>query len=257
MGEPVLSLRSLNKSFGGLRVTDDVSLDLWPGEIHAIIGPNGAGKTTLIHQISGFLASDSGQVLLAGIDVTGFSPQARATAGLARSFQITSLLPAFTALENVALAIQARMGSSFRFFRKAAAEAALNEEAASILAAMGLADRATTQAGILSHGEKRTLEFAIARAMRPKLMLLDEPMAGAGHEEGQRLVTLMQALKGEIPMLLVEHDMDAVFKLADRVSVLVYGKIIASGTPAEIRNNRDVRVAYLGDEHGNGAPDHA
>jgi branched-chain amino acid transport system ATP-binding protein len=248
LAEPVLSLRGLTKNFGGLRVTDGVDLDVLPGEVHAVIGPNGAGKTTLIHQISGFLAPDAGRVLLGGRDVTRLPPDRRAQAGLARSFQITSILPAFSALENVALAVQARSGSSFRFFRRAAAEAALNEEAAAILDAVGLGGRMDALAGVLSHGEKRTLEFAIARAMRPKLMLLDEPMAGAGHEEGERLVGLMAGLKGEIPMLLVEHDMDAVFRLADRLSVLVYGRIIATGAPDEIRANPEVRAAYLGEE---------
>jgi branched-chain amino acid transport system ATP-binding protein len=248
MAEPVLSLRGLRKNFGGLRVTDDVSLDVRPGEIHAIIGPNGAGKTTLIHQISGFLAPDAGQVFLAGRDVTRHSADARARAGLARSFQITSILPAFSALENVALAVQARSGSSFRFFGKAAAEKALNGEARAMLEQVGLLERADVIAGVLSHGEKRALECAIALAMQPKVMLLDEPMAGAGHDEGQRLIDLMLRLKARIPMLLVEHDMDAVFRVADRISVLVYGRIIATGAPAEIRANSDVRAAYLGEE---------
>jgi branched-chain amino acid transport system ATP-binding protein len=248
MAEPVLSLRGLTKNFGGLRVTDSVSLDVRPGEIHAVIGPNGAGKTTLIHQISGFLAPDAGKVLLAGTDITAFSPDQRARAGLARSFQITSILPAFSALENVALAVQARSGSSFRFFGRASAETVLNGEAMDILADVGLGARMDTPAGELSHGEKRTLEFAVARAMRPKVMLLDEPMAGAGREEGERLVSLMLALKGEVPMLLVEHDMDAVFRLADRLSVLVYGRIVATGSPDEIRANPEVRTAYLGEE---------
>jgi branched-chain amino acid transport system ATP-binding protein len=248
MAEPVLALRGLTKNFGGLRVTDNVDLDVRPGEVHAVIGPNGAGKTTLIHQISGFLAPDAGIVSLAGRDVTRLPPEARAQAGLARSFQITSVLPAFTTQENVALAVQARSGSSFRFFGRASAEAALNDEAVAILDGVGLGARKDMPAGVLSHGEKRTLEFAIARAMRPKLMLLDEPMAGAGREEGERLVGLMAALKGEVPMLLVEHDMDAVFRLADRVSVLVYGRIIATGDPASIRANPEVRAAYLGEE---------
>jgi branched-chain amino acid transport system ATP-binding protein len=248
LADPVLSLRGLTKSFGGLRVTDNVDLDVLPGEIHAVIGPNGAGKTTLIHQISGFLAPDAGTVTLAGRDVTRLPPEARARAGLSRSFQITSVMPAFTALENVALAVQARSGSSFRFFGRASAESALNDEAAALLDDVGLGARKDMPAGALSHGEKRTLEFAIARAMRPKLMLLDEPMAGAGHEEGERLVGLLAALKGEVPMLLVEHDMDAVFRLADRVSVLVYGKVIATGAPADIRANPEVRAAYLGEE---------
>jgi branched-chain amino acid transport system ATP-binding protein len=248
LADPVLSLRGLVKNFGGLRVTDHVDLDLMPGEVHAVIGPNGAGKTTLIHQISGFLAPDAGTVTLAGRDVTRLPPEARARAGLARSFQITSVLPAFSALENVALAVQARAGSSFRFFAAVAREAALNDQAAAILEQVGLGARKETAAGSLSHGEKRTLEFAIASAMEPRAMLLDEPMAGAGHEEGERLVQLMMQLKGRVPMLLVEHDMDAVFRLADRVSVLVYGKIIATGTPEQVRANPEVRAAYLGEE---------
>ena len=248
MVDAVLSLRGLHKNFGGLRVTDDVSLDVRSGEIHAIIGPNGAGKTTLIHQISGFLQPDAGQVFLAGSDVTRLSPDKRARAGLTRSFQITSVLPGFSALENVALAVQARSGSSFRFFGKASAEEALNAQAQEMLAEVGLSERAGTTAGVLSHGEKRALECAIALAMQPRVMLLDEPMAGAGHDEGQRLINLMMRLKARIPMLLVEHDMDAVFRVADRVSVLVYGRIIATGTPAEIRANQQVREAYLGEE---------
>jgi branched-chain amino acid transport system ATP-binding protein len=248
MADAVLSLRGLRKSFGGLRVTDDVSLDVLPGEIHAVIGPNGAGKTTLIHQISGFLQPDTGQIFLAGSDITRLPPDKRARAGLTRSFQITSVLPAFSALENVALAVQARSGSSFRFFGKASAEEALNVQARAMLAEVGLSGRADVTASILSHGEKRALECAIALAMQPRVMLLDEPMAGAGHDEGQRLIDLMMRLKARIPMLLVEHDMDAVFRVADRVSVLVYGRIIATGTPAEIRANPQVREAYLGEE---------
>jgi branched-chain amino acid transport system ATP-binding protein len=248
MADAVLSLKGLRKNFGGLRVTDDVSLDVLPCEIHAVIGPNGAGKTTLIHQISGFLQPDAGQVFLAGADVTAHSPDKRALAGLTRSFQITSVLPGFSALENVALAVQARSGSSFRFFGKVSAEEALNAQAREMLAKVGLSERAEIMAGVLSHGEKRALECAIALAMQPKVMLLDEPMAGAGHEEGKRLINLMMRLKARIPMLLVEHDMDAVFRVADRVSVLVYGRIIATGTPAEIRANPQVREAYLGEE---------
>jgi len=248
MADVVLSLQSLRKNFGGLRATDDVSLDLRAGEIHAVIGPNGAGKTTLIHQISGFLKPDAGSIFLSGRDVTRLPPDARARAGLARSFQITSILPEFTALANVALAVQARSGSSFRFLGRVAAEEDLNGEARGMLTEVGLGDRADAPAGQLSHGEKRALECAIALAMRPKALLLDEPMAGAGHDEGQRLIGLMQRLKSRIPMLLVEHDMDAVFRVADRVSVLVYGRVIATGTPAEIRGNAQVREAYLGEE---------
>jgi branched-chain amino acid transport system ATP-binding protein len=257
MAEPVLSLKGLRKNFGGLRVTDDVSLEVRPGEIHAVIGPNGAGKTTLIHQISGFLRPDSGQVFLAGTDVTRLAPEQRARAGLSRSFQITSILPAFTALENVALAVQARSGTSFRFFGRASDEAGLNGVAMAKLEEVGLAGRAAVPAGVLSHGEKRALECAIALAMEPKVLLLDEPMAGAGHDEGQRLISLMQGLKAKIPMLLVEHDMDAVFRVADRVSVLVYGRIIATGAPDEIRADRAVREAYLGEEQATGDPRHA
>jgi branched-chain amino acid transport system ATP-binding protein len=244
----ILTLDRLSKNFGGLRVTDDVSLTVEPGEVHAIIGPNGAGKTTLINQIAGVLQPDGGRILLDGTDVTGLPVAARARAGLARSFQITSILPGFSALENVALAVQARAGSSFRFFGNAAQESALNGEALARLESVGLADRAATRASLLSHGEKRGLELAMALAMAPRLLLLDEPMAGTGHEEGGRLIDLLMTLKGRLPILLVEHDMDAVFRLADRVSVLVYGRIIASGTPDAIRANPDVRAAYLGEE---------
>jgi branched-chain amino acid transport system ATP-binding protein len=250
MAEAILRLEGLMKNFGGLRVTDDVTLDVRPGEVHAIIGPNGAGKTTLIHQMAGFLAPDHGRVLLGGEDITRLSPDQRARRGLARSFQITSILPSFSALENVALAVQARSGSSFRFFGKAAAETALNEAAMVALSEANLAERAHVPAGLLSHGEKRSLECAIALAMQPRVLLLDEPMAGAGHEEGQRLLTLMQRLRGRIPIILVEHDMGAVFAVATRISVLVYGRIIASGAPDEIRANPEVRAAYLGEEAG-------
>jgi branched-chain amino acid transport system ATP-binding protein len=248
VADTILRLEGLTKNFGGLRVTDRVSLDVRPGEVHAVIGPNGAGKTTLIHQISGFLAPDAGRILLEGRDVTRLSPSRRARAGLARSFQITSILPHFSALENVALAVQARSGSSFRFFGRAAAEPFLNKAALAALAEAGLESRAEIPAGLLSHGEKRGLECAIALAMAPRLLLLDEPMAGAGHEEGRTLVDLLLRLKGRIPIILVEHDMDAVFAVADRISVLVYGRIIATGTPEEIRANREVRAAYLGEE---------
>jgi branched-chain amino acid transport system ATP-binding protein len=252
MVEPVLKLSGLTKNFGGLCVTDDVSLNVMPGEVHAVIGPNGAGKTTLIHQISGFLAPDKGQVFLGGKNMTNVASHERAKAGLSRSFQITSILANFTVLENVAMAVQARSGSSFRFFGRASAETALNDEAINYLAETGLAARAAAPARTLSHGEKRALEFAIALAMKPKVMLLDEPMAGTGHDEGSRLVSLMLGLKARVPMLLVEHDMDAVFRVADRVSVLVYGRIIATGTPTEIRSNPDVRTAYLGNETSSG-----
>ncbi|MBB5689157.1 ABC transporter ATP-binding protein [Roseomonas alkaliterrae] len=248
MVEPLLRLDALRKHYGGLAVTDGVSLDVLPGEIHAVIGPNGAGKTTLIHEITGLVAPDSGRVLFAGQDITRLSLPRRVRAGLARTFQITSVVPGFSALENVALAAQARAGSSFRFLRPAAAEAALNEAAMAALAEVGLADRAAVPAGALSHGEKRALELAIALATRPRLLLLDEPLAGAGPEETERLIALLTRLKSAYTILLVEHDMQAVFALADRVSVLVYGRLIATGTVEEIRGNPEVRAAYLGED---------
>ena len=248
MSEAALALRHLQKSYGALTVTDDVTLTIPKGEFHAIIGPNGAGKTTLIHQISGTLPSDSGHVLLEGRDVTALDMPKRVHQGLVRSFQITSILPGFSALENVALAVQARVGTSFRFFGRAAAEEALNAPARAALAEVGLSHRADVRAGLLSHGEKRQLELAIALATEPKVLLLDEPLAGTGPEESAVLIALLQRLKGRMTIILIEHDMEAVFALADRVSVLVYGRIIATGSPAEVRDNVDVRVAYLGEE---------
>ncbi len=249
MVEPLLELRGLTKAFGALKVTQDVSLSVLPGEIHAVIGPNGAGKTTLVHQVSGTLAPDAGSIRFNGRDVTGLPLARRARLGLARSFQITAVLPGFSVLENAALAVQARSGSSFRFWRAAATEAALNEAALGALAQVGLQDRAETLAGDLSHGERRQLELAIALAMQPRLLLLDEPLAGAGPEETERLVGILAGLKARYGILLVEHDMAAVFALADRISVLVYGQVIATGTPGEIRTNRQVRDAYLGEDH--------
>jgi branched-chain amino acid transport system ATP-binding protein len=248
MTEPLLDIRHLKKAYGALAVTDDVSLSVRPGELHAVIGPNGAGKTTLIHQISGMLNSDSGQILFDGEDVTGLSMPQRVQRGLARSFQITSVLPGFSALENVALAVQARSGSSFRFFGNASQERVLNEPAMDALHQVGLAPRAHIPAGLLSHGEKRQLELAIGLATEPKLLLLDEPLAGTGHEESLRVVETLRRLKGRLTIVLIEHDMDAVFSLADRVSVLVYGRVIATDTPEHVRSNADVRTAYLGEE---------
>jgi branched-chain amino acid transport system ATP-binding protein len=246
--EPVLRIEGLTKNFGGLRVTDNITLDVMPGELHAVIGPNGAGKTTLINQISGLLAPDAGEIMFGGETVTRLPVSARATRGLARSFQITSILPRFSVLENVALAVQARRGTSFRFFGSAAEEDELNAPALAALAQVDLTERADVPAGALSHGEKRALELAIALAMEPKLLLLDEPMAGTGRDETERLVNALRRLKGRFPMVLVEHDMTAVFALADRISVLIYGRILASGTPDEVRADPVVVTAYLGDE---------
>lgn len=245
---PVLDLKNLNKAYGALQVTRNLSLSVHPGEIHAVIGPNGAGKTTLIGQISGGTVSDSGAVVFGGEDVTGWPVAARARAGLGRTFQITTILPEFTVLENVAMGCQAHDGHSFHFFGNAARDRHLNDTARAVLAKVGLEARAGLRAGSLSHGEKRMLELALALAGEPKLLLLDEPMAGTGPDETARLVAILKNLKEQCPMLLVEHDMDAVFQLADRISVLVYGEIIATGTPEEIRTNAKVREAYLGEE---------
>ncbi len=248
MAETLLQISGLRKAYGALVVTDDVTLDVRPGELHAVIGPNGAGKTTLIHQISGALASDAGRVTFDGVDVSNMAMNTRIRYGLARSFQITSILPGFSVLENVAVAVQARSGSSFRFFAPAAAEDALNQPALTALARVGLAARQDVRAGQLSHGEKRLLELAIAMATAPKLLLLDEPLAGLGREESVAVIALLRQLKSEYTILLVEHDMDAVFALADRISVLVYGRVFATGTPGAIRRDPAVRAAYLGEE---------
>ncbi|GGC42661.1 ABC transporter ATP-binding protein [Siccirubricoccus deserti] len=245
---PILQLEGLRKRFGGLAVTDDVSLTVAARGIHAVIGPNGAGKTTLIHQISGTLAPDAGRIRFAGRDITTLPLHRRARLGLARSFQITAVLPGFSALENVALAVQSGAGSSFRFCRPAAAEARLNTAALAALAEVGLEHRAAVAAGALSHGEKRQLELAIALALQPRLLLLDEPLAGAGPEETERLIGILRRLKSAYAILLVEHDMQAVFALADRISVLSLGRVIATGTPEAIRADPEVRAAYLGEE---------
>jgi branched-chain amino acid transport system ATP-binding protein len=248
VADAILRIENLRKSFGALAVTDGVTLDVAPGELHAVIGPNGAGKTTLINQISGLLRPQSGAIRLDGRDITTLPVDARARLGLARSFQITSILPGFSALENVALAVQARSGSSFRFIGRAAHEAVLNRPARAALEEVGLGGRIDVPAGALSHGEKRALEMAIALAMAPKLILLDEPMAGTGREETARLTALLARLKGRFAMILVEHDMAAVFALADRISVMIYGRILASGSPEVVRNDPQVIAAYLGDE---------
>jgi branched-chain amino acid transport system ATP-binding protein len=248
VAEPILACDGLEKRFGALAVTDRVSFEVAAAECHALIGPNGAGKTTLVHQLSGLLRPDRGRILLDGADVTDLPAHARARRGLARTFQITSIIPGFTTLENVALAAQARAGTSFRFWARAAAETALNDRARAALVEVGLEHRASIPAGALAHGEKRALELAVALALEPRVLVLDEPMAGVGVEEGARLIALLQRLKPRLPMLLIEHDMAAVFRLADRVSVLVYGRVIASGAPDAVRADPAVREAYLGEE---------
>jgi len=247
VADPILRLEGLRKNFGGLRVTDDVTLEIERGEVHAIIGPNGAGKTTLLNEISGLLAVDAGRILVDGSDVTAVPAHARARLGIARSFQITSIVPGFSVHENAALAVQARTGSSFRFLRPAAGERETVAAADDALEQVGLSIRARVPAGELSHGEKRSLELAIALALEPKLLLLDEPMAGTGRGESEQLIETLRGLKGRFTLVLVEHDMRAVFALADRITVLVYGRVIATGTPEAIRANREVRSAYLGE----------
>jgi branched-chain amino acid transport system ATP-binding protein len=251
MTEPpteLLVTDGLVKRFGGLLATDNVSIDVKHGEIHALIGPNGAGKTTLVSQLTGGLAPDSGTIRFLGRDVTRLPVHARVRLGLARSFQITSVLRDFSSLENVALAQQAHRGHSFRFLADVRKDTARTEAARRGLAAVGLEARATTLASALSHGEQRQLEIAMALAGEPKLLLLDEPMAGMGPEESQRMVALLLGLKQRCGMLLIEHDMEAVFALADRITVLVYGRAIFTGTPDEIRRHPEVRQAYLGEE---------
>jgi branched-chain amino acid transport system ATP-binding protein len=245
----LLRVENLVRRFGGIVATDNLSLDVAKGELHAIIGPNGAGKTTLISQLTGQLAPSAGTIHFAGRDVTHLSAWRRSALGLARSFQITSLLPDFTAADNVALAAQAHDGHSFYFWRNVRKEKHLREAAGSALARVGLDRRADVVVSELSHGEQRELELAVALATKPQLLLLDEPMAGLGPTESARMVKLLQELRREVTIVLVEHDMQAVFALADRITVLVYGRVIASGLPAEIRSNEEVKRAYLGDQH--------
>jgi branched-chain amino acid transport system ATP-binding protein len=249
VAEPLLSVDKLVRRFGGITATDHVSLDVPQGELHAIIGPNGAGKTTLISQLTGHLMPHSGSIYLGGRDISRLPAYRRSALGLARSFQITCLLPDFTAADNVALAAQAREGHSFRFFADARKERALREAAMNALARVGLNDRANVVVSRLSHGEQRELELAVALATKPQLLLLDEPMAGLGVTESARMVKLLRELRKEVTIVLVEHDMEAVFALAGRISVLVYGRVIASGTPDAIRQNDEVKRAYLGDQH--------
>lgn len=246
MAEALLETHGLFKRFGGLVATDNLSLAVRPGEIHALIGPNGAGKSTAVAQISGQLPPTAGRILFEGRDITRMRMPTRARLGIARSFQITSVLKDFTTLDNVALSVQAHQGHSFRFWSNARRDASLRDPASLLLNELGLGPRAGVIAAELSHGEQRQLEIAMALAGDPRVLLLDEPMAGMGPEESAQMVTFLKKLKGSRAILLVEHDMDAVFALADRITVLVYGRAIATGTPDEIRANAEVRDAYLG-----------
>jgi branched-chain amino acid transport system ATP-binding protein len=247
MSDTLLQADNLAKRFGGIIASDNLSLSVARGELHAVIGPNGAGKTTLIAQLSGQLKPDAGVIRFGGNDITMLPMHRRSRLGLARSFQITSLFLDLSVLDNVALAVQAHAGHSFRFWRNARSEPELREPARSALARVGLSGRADQPASALSHGEHRLLELAMALAGSPRMLLLDEPMAGLGPEESARMVAMLRALKSELTILLVEHDMEAVFALANRITVLVYGRVIASGAPADIRANADVRDAYLGE----------
>jgi len=248
VAEPLLQIEALTKRFGGVVASDGISLDIPRGELHAIIGPNGAGKTTLLAQLTGELAPNAGRIRFDGADIIGLPIYQRSQLGLARSFQITSLFLDFTALDNVALAVQAHCGHSFRFWRDARREPELREPAHAALARVGLSGRADVLVANLSHGEHRQLEIAMALATRPRMLLLDEPMAGMGPEESARMVRMLRELKQELTILLIEHDMEAVFALADRITVLVYGRVIASGAPDAIRQNAEVREAYLGEQ---------
>jgi branched-chain amino acid transport system ATP-binding protein len=249
VADPLLRVENLVRRFGGITATDHVSLDVAQGELHAIIGPNGAGKTTLISQLTGHLMPDSGSIFLGGRDISRLAAWRRSALGLARSFQITSLLLDFTAADNVALAAQAHDGHSFSFWSNARKERGLRQAAQAALERVGLGHRAGVLVSKLSHGEQRELELAVALATKPQLLLLDEPMAGLGVTESARMVKLLRELRKEVTIVLVEHDMDAVFALADRISVLVYGRVIASDVPAAIRQNEEVKRAYLGDQH--------
>ena len=248
MAEALLRIEGLTKRFGGVVASDNVSLDVVNGELHAIIGPNGAGKTTLIGQLAGELVPNSGRIHFNGQDITALPVHDRSLRGLARTFQITSLFSGFTALDNVALAVQAHAEHSFQFWRDARTEIELRDPARAALDRVGIGHRANTVVAGMSHGEHRQLELAIALASKPSMLLLDEPMAGLGADESARMLETLRQLKREMTILLIEHDMEAVFALADRITVLVYGRVIASGDPASIRANAEVRDAYLGEQ---------
>jgi len=248
MAEPLLRIESLCKSFGAVRACHDLSLEVHAGEIHALIGPNGAGKTTLLNQIAGDLSSDSGRIFLTGQEITHLPLYRRAPLGLARSYQITSVFANLSVEENMLLAIQAHHGHSFRFWGRGLKDPQLLAELGPALETVGLSERAEAIAGNLSHGEKKQLEVGMALACKPQLLLLDEPMAGMGPGGSIELAKLIRKLKKEMTILLVEHDMEAIFSLADRITVLVYGEVVATGSVDEIRSNPAVRQAYLGEE---------
>jgi len=246
MGEVVLALEGLSKHFGALIANEDVSLDLRRGELHALIGPNGAGKSTLIKQVIGELKSQSGKIIFDGAQIENLGPAARARAGLGRTFQVSSLINEFTVLQNVMLAVQGRQGRTLRFFARFSADSELERQAMVHVRELGLQERAHMRVSQLSHGERRQLEMAVALALNPKALLLDEPLAGIGPGGTREMTGLLKKLKQRVPILLVEHDMAAVFELADRISVMVYGRLVITGTACEIRSNRLVQEAYLG-----------
>lgn len=248
MADPLLDIQAVSKSFGALRATDGVSLTLLPGEIHALIGPNGAGKSTLIQQVAGGVAPDAGRIRFDGRDVTPLGTAERVRAGLGRTFQINALAMENTVLQNAVLGAVGASRSVWRFVRSAMRDADARAQAEAALERVGLSDVAHLRVGALSHGQRRLLEVAVALTLRPKAFLMDEPMAGLGAEGSTRMTGFLDGLRSEAPILLVEHDMDAVFALADRISVLVSGRVIATGTPSQIRSNTDVRTAYLGEE---------
>ncbi len=248
MSAPLLQVSGVQKRFGGLVALDDAGLELGQGELHALIGPNGAGKTTFIQILAGAETANAGAIRFAGHDVTGWPMHRRVRLGLARSYQITNLFAGFTALDNLAMSVQAKHGGGFGCWRPVNRAKSIFEEAHATLARIGLTDRADMAASALAHGEQRQLELGLALAAGARLLLLDEPMAGMGRDESARMLRLIEALKGKTTILLVEHDMNAVFKLADRITTLVYGRVVASGVPEEIRRNPEVRRAYLGEE---------
>jgi branched-chain amino acid transport system ATP-binding protein len=248
VADTLLAIEGLSKRFGGVIASDDITVAIPKGELHAVIGPNGAGKTTLIGELAGEIAPDAGHIYFDGVEITHMPAWKRSHLGLARSFQVTSLFPDFSVLDNVTLAVQAHAGHSFRFWRDARKDASLRDPAAAALSRVGVAGRANELVSQLSHGEQRSLEIAMALATRPRMLLLDEPTAGMGPEESLRMVQMLKSLKGELTILLIEHDMEAVFALADHITVMVYGRIIASGAPEAIRADADVRKAYLGEQ---------